>query len=216
MTTITALFLSLLSFASPVEAIRAEFAAGRAHEIERFEQVTHYSVDLPNGTALCERGNVNGATECRLPNGTIVHAFAVPRDGAPRVEEDEVPMHSPTGAKIVDFSGKLAGVAVYSDGARFDGWGWNYDAAPPSPSVWAHATNTLLAADLDLIRVSVQGAGRGQCVLFATPSGKGKIMLKLGYDVWSAALTWNGATVTKSARDPFDAVSRVIAAVFKK
>lgn len=216
MTTIaTALFLSLFS-SSPVEAIRAEFEAGRATEIQRFEQVTHYSVELPEGTAVCERGNSNGATECRLANGVLVHAFATPRMGAPRVEEDEVPTASPTGAKIVDYDGHATGVALYSDGARFDGWGWNYDAPPPSPSVWAHATNTLLAADLDLIRVSVQGAGRGQCVLFATPGGKGKIILKPGYDQWSAVLTWNGATVTRSARDPFDAVTRAIDATFKK
>lgn len=50
---------------------------------------------------------------------------AVPRPDAPDFEEDESPMKSPNGAKLVDFhktGGK--GIAIYEDGAVYDGKGW--------------------------------------------------------------------------------------------
>lgn len=46
-----------------------------------------------------------------------------------RVEEDQVPMKSPNGAKLVDFDGKGAGKATYSDGSTFDGNGWHKPAS---------------------------------------------------------------------------------------
>lgn len=48
-----------------------------------------------------------------------------------RVEEDEVPEKSPTGAKLVDFDGKGGGRATYADGSVFDGNGWNSTGASP-------------------------------------------------------------------------------------
>lgn len=57
------------------------------------------------------------------------------RKAAPkRVEEDEVPMNSPSGAKLVDYDGKGPGKATYSDGSTFDGNGW---AKPASKAAGA-------------------------------------------------------------------------------
>lgn len=42
-----------------------------------------------------------------------------------RIEEDEVPERSPSGAKIVDYDGKGSGKAYYSDGSVYDGNGWH-------------------------------------------------------------------------------------------
>lgn len=42
-----------------------------------------------------------------------------------RIEEDEVPEKSPTGAKIVDYNGAGPGRATYADGSTYDGNGWN-------------------------------------------------------------------------------------------
>lgn len=44
---------------------------------------------------------------------------------AQRVEEDEVPATSPSGAGIVDYDGGGAGCAVYGDGFAYDGDGWH-------------------------------------------------------------------------------------------
>lgn len=44
---------------------------------------------------------------------------------AKRVEEDQVPAKSPTGAKIVDYNGAGPGRATYADGSTYDGNGWN-------------------------------------------------------------------------------------------
>lgn len=48
-----------------------------------------------------------------------------------RINEDEVPEKSPTGAKLVDFDGKNGGRATYSDGSVYDGNGWNATGASP-------------------------------------------------------------------------------------
>lgn len=47
-----------------------------------------------------------------------------PRDGAPMIQEDEVPATSPKGAKLEDFRGPPPGMAVYEDGSIYDGKGW--------------------------------------------------------------------------------------------
>lgn len=44
-----------------------------------------------------------------------------------RVEEDQVPEKSRTGAKLVDFDGANGGRATYEDGTTYDGDGWNSD-----------------------------------------------------------------------------------------
>lgn len=42
-----------------------------------------------------------------------------------RLEEDEVPTTSPSGAKIIDYNGAGPGRATYADGSTYDGNGWN-------------------------------------------------------------------------------------------
>lgn len=52
-------------------------------------------------------------------------AAVVPPKSRKNIQEDTVPMKSPTGAKLVDFNGKNGGQAVYSDGHIFDSNGWH-------------------------------------------------------------------------------------------
>lgn len=42
-----------------------------------------------------------------------------------RMEEDESPMKSPSGAKLVDYDGKGLGKATYADGSVFTSSGWS-------------------------------------------------------------------------------------------
>lgn len=55
--------------------------------------------------------------------------------GRPRVEEDEVPTRSPSGARLVDYDGTGQGRALYSDGSTYDGRGWNADRVARSGSI---------------------------------------------------------------------------------
>lgn len=55
--------------------------------------------------------------------------------GRPRVEEDEVPTHSPSGAQLVDYDGTGPGRALYSDGSTYDGRGWNADRVSRGGSI---------------------------------------------------------------------------------
>lgn len=52
-----------------------------------------------------------------------------PKGKPKRIEEDEVPEKSPSGAKIVDYDGKGSGKATYSDGSYYDGNGWHMENA---------------------------------------------------------------------------------------
>lgn len=56
------------------------------------------------------------------------------RPGADVIQEDDAPMNSPHGGKLKDFNrgpdGKGPGVAVYSDGAVYDGKGWQSKGTP--------------------------------------------------------------------------------------
>ena len=47
------------------------------------------------------------------------------RHDIPRLEEDEIPWHSPTGADIKDYNGEGSGCAIYKDGAIYDSTGWH-------------------------------------------------------------------------------------------
>ncbi|CAB4193311.1 hypothetical protein UFOVP1246_77 [uncultured Caudovirales phage] len=46
-----------------------------------------------------------------------------------KLEEDEVPYTTRTGAKILDYDGTGSGSATYSDGSTFDGKGWSKQTA---------------------------------------------------------------------------------------
>lgn len=59
-----------------------------------------------------------------------------------RLEEDQVPEKSPTGAKIVDYNGAGPGRATYADGSTYDGNGWNKTGHDRSTRI--HAAQQIL------------------------------------------------------------------------
>jgi hypothetical protein len=54
------------------------------------------------------------------------------RTSAPRIEEDDSPLKSPSGAKLVDYDGAGSGLAVYEDGTTYDGYGWRDKNGKPT------------------------------------------------------------------------------------
>lgn len=65
-----------------------------------------------------------------------------------RIEEDEVPGKSPTGARLVDFDGKGSGKAIYSDGSVYDGNGWRSKKGGAAKRVGAARSNISRAREL--------------------------------------------------------------------
>lgn len=75
-----------------------------------------------------------------------------------RVEEDQVPMKSKTGAKLVDFSKGPHGMgqAVYSDGSSFDGNGWTTSKSKAQGKAKASAAERKNAAQRKLSQARVR------------------------------------------------------------
>jgi hypothetical protein len=61
----------------------------------------------------------------------------LPKGKTKTLQEDEVPMTSPHGAKIVNFSGKNGGEATYTDGSVYGVNGWNSGKSTPDARLQA-------------------------------------------------------------------------------
>jgi len=72
-----------------------------------------------------------------------------------RVEEDEVPMKSRTGAKLVDFDGANGGRAVYEDGSTYDGDGWDSDTKGKGRGLDRSERFSNVQKGIDSVRASV-------------------------------------------------------------
>lgn len=104
--------------AAEQKLIRAKSLANRIKDPD-------VKADTLKRLALAEKKfNKVKASNGLLPNKLGQSIKPILKTKPKRVEEDEVPMKSRSGAKLVDYNGKGAGKAVYSDGSTFDGNGW--------------------------------------------------------------------------------------------
>ena len=65
------------------------------------------------------------------------------RPGAPVIQEDEVPRHSPKGGAFRDFMTPSPGIAFYADGYTYDGYGWRQEIPETRVlSLWSNISIT--------------------------------------------------------------------------
>ncbi len=107
---------------------------------------------------------------CQWDLRWLVTSPPIARPDAPRVEEDEVPWRSPSGARLIDYNGRRSGSAVYADGRTFDGRGWQSgrrDLRVVDPgTVERHRVVSTVLTVLDyedggILPIAVERSGRG-------------------------------------------------------
>lgn len=114
------------------------------------------------------------------------------RAAAPRIEEDDTPVSSPTGATLTDYQGTGNGIGIYSDGYTFDGNGWRNPAGQQTNDQAGQRGSDLTTggqqmSDTSTIDTPTKPASKpkweGLLVIEGVPSGDGRF-------IEQGALTW--------------------------